>query len=155
MITKELIASFIEEKLSEDNVFLVEIKVSATKKIYVEIDSIDGVDIGYCVTISKHIEGLLDREEEDFELEVSTSSISAPFKMLNHYYKHQGEEVEVFTMENKKVTGILKEVTDGNFVLKTETMQKIEGKKKKQLFVEDTTYSYEDIRSTTLVLNFK
>jgi ribosome maturation factor RimP len=155
MITKELIGSFIEEKLSEDGVFLVELKVSPANKIYVEIDSFDGVGIGYCVTISKMIEGELDREEQDFELEVSTSSISAPFKILNHYKKNLGIEVEILTIENKKLNGTMIEVNDDNFVLETETMQKVEGKKKKQLMVEATTFAYDDVRSTKLVIKFK
>jgi len=155
MITKELIASFIEDKLSEDGVFLVEIKVSPANRIYVEIDSFDGVDIHYCVVISKLIEGQLDREEADFELEVSTSSISAPFKILKHYEKNLGSEVEVLTMDNKKVLGVLAGVNDDDFVLETSTMQKVEGKKKKQLVEETLTFKYDDVRSTKLVIKFK
>lgn len=155
MISKELIVSFIEEKLSKDGVFLVEIKVSPANRIYVEIDSLDGVDISYCVLISKLIEGQLDREEADFELEVSTSSISAPFKIQNHYKKNLGSEVEILTMDNKKMEGILAEVNDEGFVLETSTMQKVEGKKKKQLVEESLTFKYDDVRSTKLVIKFK
>ena len=155
MITKELISSFIDKKLEEDQVFLVEMKISPANQIYLEIDSFEGVSINYCVTISKLIEGQLDREEEDFELEVSTSSISAPFKVLNHYKKNLGSEVEVFSMDNKKRNGILIEVNEDNFTLESETLQKIEGKKKKQLVVETTSFKYDEIRSTKLVIKFK
>ena len=155
MISKELISSLIIDKLSEDGKFLVEIKVSPANRIYVEIDSFDGVDIHYCATTSKFIESHLDREEADFEMEVSTSSISAPFKILNHYKKNLGSEVEVLANDNKKAIGILAEVNDEDFVLETSTMQKLEGKKKKQLVEETFTYKYEDVRSTKLVLKFK
>lgn len=155
MISKELIHSLIIDKLSEDGVFLVEIKVSPANRIYVEIDSFDGVDISYCVTTSKLIESQLDREEADFELEVSTSSISAPFKILNHYKKNLGSEVEILTTDNKKVFGILAKVNDEHFVLETSEMQKIEGKKKKQLVEETLTFKYDDVRSTKLVIKFK
>ncbi len=155
MITKELIHSFIEDKIAKDYVFLVEMKVSSSNQIYIEIDSFDGVSIDYCVEISRLIESQLDRDEEDFELEVSTSSISAPFKVHNHYKKHLGKEIEIFTNENKKLTGVLIEVDENDFVLETETMQKLEGKKKKQLVVDKTTLKYDDVRSTKLVIKFK
>lgn len=155
MITKELISSFIDEKLSEDGVFLVEIKVSPANRIYIELDSFTGIDIRYCVVISKLIEGQLDREDEDFEMEVSSSSASAPFKVLNHYKKNVGKEVELFTMDNKKQVGLLKEVNEEDFVFEMEFMQKIEGKKKKQLVVETNTYKYDEVRSTALVIKFK
>lgn len=155
MITKELIVSLIEDKLAEDQVFLVEIKVSAANQIYVEIDAYKGVSINYCVIISKLIEGELDREEEDFELEVSSSSASAPFKVLDHYKKNLDKEVEVFSMDNKKLIGVLKEVNDTDFVLEMESMQKVEGKKKKQLVVETKTFAYDEVRSTKLVIKFK
>lgn len=155
MITKELIHSFIDDKLAEDNVFVVEIKVSSSNQIYVEIDSFTGVNIGYCISISRLIEGNLDRETEDFELEVSSSSASAAFKVLNHFYKNVGKEVEISTLENKKVEGLLKEVTDENFVFVSEQMEKVEGKKKKQLIVKEQTFKYDEVRAVKLVIKFK
>lgn len=155
MITKELIHSFIDEKLAEDDVFAVEVKVSAANQIYVEIDAFSGVNINYCVSISKMIEGELDREEEDFELEVSSSSASAPFKVLNHYRKNEGKEVELFTQDNKKIEGILKDVTEDGFLLETERKEKVEGKKKKQLIVEQLPFKYDEVRSVKLVIKFK
>ena len=80
MISTELVYSFIEEKLKEDDVFVVELKVSKSNQITVLIDSDSGVNISYCVDISRLIEGSLDREEEDFELEVSSPGVG-PFKV--------------------------------------------------------------------------
>ncbi len=155
MITKELIRSFIGDKLSADDVFLVEISVSPTNRIYVEIDSFQGVNIAYCVQVSKLIESHLNREEEDFELEVSSSGISSPFKILEHYKKHLGSEVEVFTTKNKKKTGVLTQVNKENFTIETATLQKVEGKKKKQTVILTTTLAYDEVRSTRLVIKFK
>ena len=155
MITKELITSFIEEKLTEDEVFLVEVKVTGANRIYVEIDAYEGVTINYCITINKLIDSQLDREVEDFELEVSSSSISAPFKVFKHYKKNLGKEVELFTKDNKKAIGILQEVNDDTFVMTYESMQKVEGKKKKELVTETISYTYDDVRSIKQIINFK
>ncbi len=152
MINKELIHTFIDKKLLEDEAFVVEVKVSPTNRIYVEIDSINGLSIDYCVIISKLIESQIDREQEDFELEVSTSSISAPFKVFNHYKKNIGREVELITLDNIKRTGVLKEVTTDNFTLENEALQKVEGKKKKQVVVNNDTFSYSDVRSIKQII---
>ncbi len=155
MITKELIHSFIDEKIASDGVFAVEVKVSPANQIYVEIDSYIGVNIGYCIEISKLIESNLDREVEDFELEVSSSSASAPFKVIDHFRKNEGKEVEVSTMENKKIEGLLKEVNNDSFVFVYEQMEKVEGKKKKQLVVTERTYKFDEVRAVRLVIRFK
>ena len=146
MIKKEEILSIIEPKTAEDNVFIVEVKVSPANQIYVEIDAFNGVDINYCIIISKLIESQFDRDDEDFELEVSTSSISAPFKVLNHYIKNIGKEIELFTLENRKIKGILKEANAEGFVLEEEELKKIEGKKKKQTVITSHAFAYDEVR---------
>lgn len=146
MIKKEEILSIIETKTAEDEVFVVEVKVSPSNRIYVEIDAFKGVGIDYCVKLSKLIEGQFDREEEDFELEVSSSSISAPFKVLNHYIKNIGREIELFTLDNKKLIGTLKDANAQGFVLEEQQLKKIEGKKKKQMVVTSHAFTYDDVR---------
>lgn len=152
MIKKEEILSIIEPKTAEDDVFVVEVKVSPANQIYVEIDAFKGVGIDYCITISKLIESQFDREEEDFELEVSTSSISAPFKVLNHYIKNIGREVELFSMDNEKLTGVLKEANTDSFVIEEEQLKKVEGKKKKQTVFTTHTFTYEDVRTVKQII---
>lgn len=152
MIKKEEILSIVETKTSEDDVFVVEVKVSPANQIYVEIDAFKGVNIDYCVKLSKFIEGHYDREEEDFELEVSTSSISAPFKVLNHYIKNIGRDIELFTLENKKLTGLLKEANADGFVVEEEQLQKVEGKKKKQTVITQHNFAYDEVRMVKQII---
>ncbi len=71
MIDKEIIKKLVEEKL-DDKMFLVDISVSERNVIHVFVDSYDGLTIEQCVTISRHVEHSFDREEEDFELQVSS-----------------------------------------------------------------------------------
>ena len=75
----DTIITLIEEKLTEDQ-FIVEVEVSPANQISVQIDSENGISIDDCVAISRQIEGNLDREEEDFELQVSSAGLGQPFK---------------------------------------------------------------------------
>ena len=69
MLSKEKIQDIISEAVSEKNAFIVEMKISTSNKINIEIDSIDGFTINDCVEISRLVEDSIDRDEEDFELD--------------------------------------------------------------------------------------
>ena len=70
MIDKTALRSFLETRLAGTGYFLVDLSISASNEIKVEIDSADGVDIDYCIALSRAIEESFPREPEDYELEV-------------------------------------------------------------------------------------
>ena len=72
MIDKNIVKSFVEEWLAEKEYFLVDVEISTDNKIVVEIDHADGVWIEDCVELSRYIEDRLDRDKEDYELEVGS-----------------------------------------------------------------------------------
>ena len=86
----------------------MDVIVGVDDKIVVEIDHADGVWIEDCVELSRFIEAHLDREKEDYELEVGSAGIGQPFKVLQQYLVHIGDDVEVITNAGKKIVGILK-----------------------------------------------
>ena len=90
-----MFAKIVDEWLAGKEYFLVEVTVSPDDKIVVEIDHKEGVWIEDCVELSRYIESRLNREEEDYELEVGSAGIGQPFKVLQQYRNHIGEEVEV------------------------------------------------------------
>ena len=73
MIEKSKVKSIVEEWLEGKEYFLVDIEISSDNRIVVEIDHADGVWIEDCVELSRYIEEHLDREKEDFELEVGSA----------------------------------------------------------------------------------
>ncbi len=82
MIDSNLVKNIVEEWLQGKEYFLVDVSVSLDDKIVVEIDHAEGVWIEDCVALSRFIESKLNREEEDFELEVGSAGIGQPFKVL-------------------------------------------------------------------------
>jgi ribosome maturation factor RimP len=91
----------------------------------------------------------------DYELEVGSAGIGQPFKVEQQYLNHIGDEVEVLSVDGKKIQGILKEVNGREFVLTVKEKQTVEGKKRPSLVDVDKTYSMDDIKYAKYVLAFK
>ena len=141
MINKEIIQGLTEEWLQGNDYFLVDISFSADDRIVIEIDHADGVWIEDCVELSRFIEDRLNRDDEDFELEVGSAGLGQPFKVAQQYVNHIGKEVEVLTLDGKKLKGILKSVDGEQFVVTVEEKVRVEGKKRPELQQKD--YSFE------------
>jgi ribosome maturation factor RimP len=131
------------------------LEVSSSNKIILHVDSMKGVSIDECIQLSRAIEHGLDREAEDFELEVSSAGLDAPFTMRQQYLKNMGRTIAVLLAGGKKEEGKLTRVTDEDFTIERERKVKVEGKKKKQVQIFDETYRFDEVYKVKLVLNFK
>lgn len=147
---QELVNEFVEEGF-----FLVELKVSSTNKIIILIDSMDGAHIADCISLSRNIENSLDREEEDFELEVSTPGLGQSFKVPQQYLKNIGRNVEVDLLDNTKIVGLLNGFEDNTIEVIEEKMVKPEGKKRKEKLEVKHSINLNDLRATKIVISFK
>jgi ribosome maturation factor RimP len=152
MILKEVVNQIVTEKLVGTDCFLIDVEVSQENSIIVIIDSDSCVDLDFCVELSRHIETILDREKEDFDLEVGSFGISKPFAVVRQYSKNIGKEVEILTKNGEKIRGTLAEVTPDYFSVEREKLVKLEGKKRKELQKETLNFNYSDVKSTALRL---
>ncbi|MCD7901063.1 MAG: ribosome assembly cofactor RimP [Bacteroides sp.] len=155
MIEKSLVTAIVEDWLTEKEYFLVDVTISPDNKIVVEIDHAEGVWIEDCVELSRHIESKLNREEADYELEVGSAGIGQPFKVLQQYYNHIGEEVEVLTKDGRKLAGVLKDADEDKFIVGVQKKTKIEGSKRPRVVEEDEAFIYDQIKYTKYLISFK
>ncbi|MCZ8372771.1 ribosome assembly cofactor RimP [Phocaeicola acetigenes] len=155
MIDKNVVTRIVNEWLEGKDYFLVDITVSPDDKIVVEIDHAEGVWIDDCVELSRYIESKLNREEEDYELEVGSAGIGQPFKVLKQYLIHIGTDVEVLAKDGKKYVGVLSDANEENFTITVETKIKPEGAKRPKLVEQDITFTYEEIKYTKYLISFK
>ena len=149
MIENSFIEELVHDFTDETEMFLVGIKVSSTNKITVFVDTRNGVTIDECAELHRHIEKNLDRETEDFELQVSSPGLDSSFIVIKQYYKNEGRKVEVVDEDGQKHSGILKNVTQGGFDLETEV--KIKGKGKE---IKLISFNFEQVKTTKIVLEF-
>jgi ribosome maturation factor RimP len=154
MITIDSIQKLANEKLAEGSNFIVDISVKPGNKIVVLLDNDKGVSIADCVAMSRHIEFNLDREKDDFELNVMSPGLSEPFKILRQYQKNIGKRVDVVTKENKKLTGKLLSATETGIVLEVKSKEKTEGKKAKQEVINNINLTFNQIKETKVVILF-
>jgi len=113
------------------------------------------VSIDQCVEISRLVERSLDRDTDDFELQVSSPGLDQPFRVIQQYEKNLGREVEVIKNDGTKFTGTLKEINEENFIIEVKKRVKVEGKKKKQLQINDLAIQFDEIKATKVVISFK
>jgi ribosome maturation factor RimP len=150
MIEKNRIEEIVKEFIIGTDLFLVSVKVSSANRITVLADKKGGITIDECVSIHRHIENNLNRDEMDYELQVSSPGLDAPFSVIEQYYKNEGKKVEVIDNEGNRHSGILKNVTDGGFELEVEV--KVKGKSHE---LREFSFNFEQVKSTRIILTIK
>ncbi|MCI6551326.1 MAG: ribosome assembly cofactor RimP [Prevotella sp.] len=155
MIDKNVVKNIVEDWLKDKEYFLVDIEISQEDKIVVEIDHADGVWIEDCADLSKHIEDRLDREDEDYELEVGSAGLGQPFKVFQQYVNNIGHEVEVMDADGKKFKGILKQVDGDDFTVTVTERVREEGKKRPVKKDVDHLFHIDQVKYTKYIISFK
>lgn len=117
MITEEKVKAIVEQYIQGTEVFLVEVAVRPGNLIRVHVDQPGGIPIDKCVDISRHLNRQLDRDVEDFSLEVSSPGIGAPFRVRQQYEKNIGQEIKVVLEDGVEMKGTLESVTDEGITL--------------------------------------
>lgn len=155
MIDKTLVEQATLKAIEGTDLFPVSISVSADNRIVVELDSMERMDVDTCVAVSRRIEEQLDRDAEDFELEVGSAGLTSPFKVRKQFDKNIGNEVEVLTRDGRKFQGTLVETTDSGFTVEVARKVKKEGQKRPVIELQPETMAYTDAKSVKYVINFK
>jgi ribosome maturation factor RimP len=156
MINEKHIQTLIDEKLANSDVFLVDCRVKTDNKIRVFIDSERGITIEDCVALSRHIEGNLDREQEDFALDVSSAGLDLPLRVLRQFKKNIGRSVHVVLNDGTEIKGKITEATNDCFQVLPEV--KVKKKRSERTVetevVEPVSINYTDQKNTKIILTF-
>lgn len=155
MIDTDKIRAAAERELKDGPLFLVGVTVTPSNEIEVVIDSDGSVDIDDCVGLSRKIEEQFDREDEDFQLTVTSAGIGQPLKLLRQYRKLIGKPVEVVLTSGTKIRAELRDADENSITIAYKELRAVEGKKRKQEFDTVHTYPLSEIKSTREFLDFK
>lgn len=154
MIEKDKILKLIKGLVEEKELFIVELEVSKTNSIHLLVDNLGGIKIHECVELSRAIEKGLDREEEDFDLVVSSPGLDSPMKVKQQFEKNLGREVKVSLQDGKKLQGKLLKAEREGFTIEERKKVRVEGKKKKQTIIEQQEISFNEAKEVKLVIKF-
>ena len=135
--------------MKEGECFLVEVKVSPSNEISIDIDSDRDVDIDTCCELSRYVEERLDRNVEDYELQVGSYGLTSPLRLPRQYRKFIDQEVEVLA-GGKKRTGILKAADEQTFSVEVEEKDKETRKKVARTY----SWKYDEVKYTKYNLKF-
>ncbi len=140
----------------DNGLFIVHLNVSESGIINVEIDKYEGnVSMKDCMSVSRNVEHNLDREDEDFELHVSSAGLDRGLRVLPQYTKNIGRQVKVKLHEGGSLEGELTAASHEQITIQTTRKERIEGKKKKETIIEDYTFTMDKIKETKIVISFK
>ena len=155
MIDKKAVKEIVEKWLEDKEYFLVDVEISSSNCIVVEIDHADGVWIEDCAALSRYIEENLSRDAEDYELEVGSAGLGQPFKVPQQYQNFVGKEVEVLDADGTKKSGLLKSVEGNDFVVTVNEKVMIEGKKRPVKMDVDHTFQMNKVKYCKYLISFK
>ncbi len=140
MITTESVIRLVEQHIEGTGIFLVEVAVNQGNTIRVHVDRPEGIPIDQCVKISRYLNEKLDRDIEDFSLEVSSPGLGAAFKVKQQYDKNTGRDIEVLFQDGVKIEGKLLSVTEEGIVIK------VKGK--------DRDVNFKQIKASKAIISF-
>ena len=155
MLDENKIRGIVESHIKDTDRFIVSMKVNAGNKIEVLIDGMSNIGINDCVSLSRAIEGSLNREEEDFELSVSSSGIEEPLVLEKQYLKNIGRNVNVKKADGSEISALLTRFENGEVILEKTIRQAKKIGKGKETITEIITIPLNQIKETKLVLSFK
>ena len=146
MIDKFKVLDIVKDVLEGSDKYLVNMKITPDNRIFVDLDGDNGINIDDCIEVSRAIENSLNRDEEDFELNVSSAGADSPLKMPRQYRRHIGRMLSVEPFEGEAVQGTLLEADEEQFVIKT--------KGQKKVAPQELTFRYDNVKTVKVVLPF-
>ncbi len=156
MISEQKLRELVEAYIADSDSFLVDLRIHPGNKIVVEVEGhVSSTSIEDCVRVSRFIEhDLLDRNEEDFSLEVASPGLTNPFKVKQQYNKNVGRDVKVKCNDGATIKGKLYAVKGEEIQIITREKERVEGRKKKEWTEISHFLKMEEIKETKIVIPF-
>ncbi len=152
---KNTVQALLDSALKErDDLFLLSFDITSGNAIKIVIDGDNGVLVEDCMFISRAIEHNLDREEEDFSLEVASAGAASPFTHVRQYKKNIGRLLEVKAVENQKFEATLTQTNDEGITLEWKAREPKPVGKGKVTVLKTVTLPYEDIKEAKVKIKF-
>lgn len=152
---KEKVRQLVQEALDENpTLFLINLSIQGANEIKVTIDGDEGVTVQDCIAVSRKVENNLDREEEDFSLEVMSVGATTPLILARQYEKNIGRTLEIQTTQGETVEGRLEATTDSGVVMAWKAREPKPVGKGKITVQKRVTFPFDEIVRAKVVIKF-
>lgn len=152
---KDKVKELVQEALDENpSLFLITLDIQGNNEIKIVIDGDEGVRVEDCMSVSRKVEHNLDREEEDFSLEVMSSGATSPLEIPRQFIKNVGRHLAVKTQDGEKIEGLMEEATDSKIVLTWKTREPKPVGKGKVTVHKKVALTYPEIAEAKVMIKF-
>jgi ribosome maturation factor RimP len=149
-VQKVLDAALAERK----ELFLIDLSINDANKISIVLDGDLGINLQDCIDISRAVENNLDREEQDFSLEVASAGISSPLKLVRQYKKNIGRTLKVKTNSLEEIEAQLTMANDEKITIEWQAREPKKIGKGKETVDKKLELSYENIKEAIVIISF-
>ncbi|WP_248724269.1 ribosome assembly cofactor RimP [Seonamhaeicola sp. ML3] len=151
---KAKVENLLEAALKDrPDLFLIDFSIQGDNQIKVIIDGDNGVLVEDCIFISRAIEHNLDREAQDFSLDVMSAGATAPLVKERQYVKNVNRTLKVKT-ESEKFEGTLSEASEEGITLQWKVREPKPIGKGKVTVTKEAYVAYKDIVEAKVMIKF-
>ena len=155
MMFRNKVQELLDAALAErEHLFLIDLSINEANKISVILDGDSGVNLQDCVDVSRAVENNLDREEQDFSLEVASAGVSSPLKMVRQYKKNIGRSLKVKTNLSEEIEAKLTAADDEKITLEWQAREPKKIGKGKETVDKKLEIPYENIKEAIVIISF-
>ena len=154
MTFKEKVNTVLAEALlDKPSVFLIDLIITDAFKVIVTLDGDNGVVLQDCIDVSRAIENNIDREEQDFSLEVASVGVGSALKFVRQYKKNIGRTLIVKT-GSEIIEAELLDADDDFVILSWKAREPKKLGKGKETVQKELKLPYADIKEAIVTVTF-
>ncbi|WP_016988554.1 ribosome assembly cofactor RimP [Flavobacterium sp. ACAM 123] len=154
MTFKEKVNLLLTEALVEKpSLFLIDLTITDAFKVIITLDDDNGVALQDCIDISRAIDASLDREEQDYSMEVASAGVSSPLKKIRQYKKNIGRTLIVKT-NTENIEAELVEANDDFVILSWKAREPKKIGKGKETVQKTVQIPYTEINEAIVTVTF-
>ncbi len=151
---RALVKKLVDEAILENQeLFLIDFKISSDNKIMVIVDGDNGLTLKECMRISRHVEHNLDRDTVDFSLEVTSPGATEPLVNKRQYKKNLGRTLKI-TTETENFEGKLVKTDENEIIIEWKAREPKPIGKGKVTVTKTVVLPYGDIKQAKVKIKF-
>lgn len=155
MAFKEKVKELINQAMTEHNeLFLIDYTISTDYKVTINIDGDHGVTLQDCIDVSRIVENNLDREEQDFSLEVASAGATSPLKLPRQFKKNIGRKLKVVTLSQDKYEATIVDADETHVFLEWKAREVKPIGKGKVTVEKKEAVAYDQIKEAIVIITF-
>ena len=152
---KSKVQEVLDAALAErEHLFLIDLSINDANKISIVLDGDFGVNLQDCIDVSRAVENNLDREEQDFSLEVASAGVSSPLKLVRQFKKNIGRTIKVKTISSEEIEAKLSMADDEKITLEWQAREPKKIGKGKETVDKKLEIPYENIKEAIVIISF-